>query len=218
MKTPWIKNLCQFHVGVLFCLVSSAPTVAQIKPDTTLPQNSQVTQLGNVRFIQGGTTAGNNLFHSFSEFSVPTGSAALFNNASTIQNIFTRVTGSSISNIDGLLKANGTANLFLLNPNGIIFGKNAQLNIGGSFVGTTANAMQFGSQGIFSASLPNSPALLTVEPSAFLFNQIANQPITINSQGSKNVGLAVPNGQSLLILGGNITLDGGRCHCSGGSS
>ncbi|MBC6431697.1 filamentous hemagglutinin N-terminal domain-containing protein [Nostoc sp. HG1] len=175
---------------------------AQITPDSTLPNNSRVTTQDNIRTIEGGTQAGSNLFHSFGEFSVPAGGTAVFNNAADIQNIISRVTGGSASNIDGIIRANGTANLFLINPNGIVFGQNAQLNIGGSFVATTANAIAFGNQGFFSASNPNSPPLLTVNTSAFLFNQIASQPV--NSIESKAF-LSVPDGQSLLLVGGKVS-------------
>jgi large exoprotein involved in heme utilization and adhesion len=130
-----------------------------------------------------------------------------------------------ISNIDGLIRANGTANLFLLNPSGIIFGQNASLNIGGSFVATTANALGFGNLGFFSASNPEAPsALLTINPSALFFNQIAASPIQNSSTapagatlaGADASGLRVPNGRSLLLVGGNISMDGGRLNAFGG--
>ncbi|GAX43924.1 filamentous hemagglutinin family outer membrane protein [Tolypothrix sp. NIES-4075] len=188
---------------------------AQIIPDATLPVNSNVRVQGGVFNITGGTQAGNNLFHSFQQFSVPTGGAALFNNSVLIQNIISRVTGGSVSNIDGLLRANGLANVFLINPNGVVFGPNASLNIGGSLAVSTANAIQFGEQGFFSATPANSPPLLTVNPSAFFFNQIT--PGNIVVQQGQTRGLSqVAAGRSLVLLGGDILVDGGTLNAQGG--
>ena len=198
---------------------------AQITPDSSLPNNSSVARDGNIFNITGGTKAGSNLFHSFSDFSVPTGGTASFNNAVDIQNIISRVTGGSASKINGLIHANN-ANLFLINPNGIVFGANARLNIGGSFVVSTANALQFGNIGFFSATDKNIPSqLLTINPSALLFNQINQNAVIQNNSvafagtdpaGLDALGLRVSDGKSLLLVGGNVSMDGGVLNAYGG--
>lgn len=204
---------------------------AQISPDSTLPRNTTVTPAGNMLRIEGGTQAGSSLFHSFQEFSVPTATEAFFNNAADIQNIFSRVTGSTISNIDGLIRANGTANLFLLNPNGILFGPNAQLNIGGSFMGSTANSIRFADGNEFRAINPNTPPLLTVNvPVGLQFganpggiqvegpgNQLGFDPVTLATlREDRPAGLQVNAGKTLALVGGNITLVGGNLTAESG--
>lgn len=192
--------------SVLWGLSFVQPLAAQVIPDNTLPvpERSQVT--GNPNFqIDGGATRSGNLFHSFEQFSIPTGGSAFFNNAADVQNILTRVTGGSISNIDGLIRANGKANLFLLNPNGIVFGAGARLNIGGSFVASSADRFEFDNGFSFSASNPQAPPLLTVNVPIGL--QYGSNPGSVQVQGGI---LRVARGQTLALLGGTVSIKGGR--------
>lgn len=193
-------------------LFASTPAQAQITPDNTLgAESSRLTPNVTINAaaadrIDGGATRGSNLFHSFSQFNINNAQRVYFGNPTVIKNIISRVTGGQASNILGVLGVNGGANLFLINPNGIIFGQNAELDVRGSFIGTTANALKFGEQGNFSATNPAAPPLLTVNPSALLYNQINPGGITnraqLNNSGSPEQG-------SRFLVGGNITFDRG---------
>ncbi len=196
--------------------------IAQVISDGTL--STTVTQSGNNFTITNGNQVGSNLFHSFGQFSVPTGGSAYFNNALDIQTIFARVTGGNVSNIDGLIRANGSANLFLLNPSGILFGPNAQLNIGGSFVASTANSVVFADGVEFSAANPQASPLLTISVPIGL--QMSSNPALIAVRGTGHVitsggsilaplienpsptELRVQPGKTLALVGGNLALTG----------
>ncbi len=185
--------------------------MAQVLPDNTLPIPSVVQSKGNSLTIEGGTAAGSNLFHSFEEFSIPTGTAAIFNNSVAIANIITRITGGKLSEIDGAISANGPANLFIINPNGIAFGPNATLNLGGSFLASTANSIQFPGDRHFSATDPASSLILSVNVPIGL--QYGPNPGSIVVRDSL---LTIAPNQTLTLVGGTLTIEGGQLRVPGG--
>jgi filamentous hemagglutinin family protein len=134
-------------------------------PDNTLgAESSTVTPDVVIRGIpsdqiDGGAIRGANLFHSFEQLSVLEGRGAYFANPAGVENILSRVTGANCSDILGRLGVLGNANLFLINPNGIVFGQNASLDVQGSFLATTADAVKLGDGGLFSASQPTEVEL-----------------------------------------------------------
>lgn len=207
--------------SILLWLLVSKPTRAQIIPDSTLPVNSTVTPSGNIRVIEGGSQRGGNLFHSFREFSLSRGDTAFFNNDLAVRNLITRITGGSPSNIDGTIRANGTANLFFINPYGIIFGRNASLQIGGSFVASTANSLKFADGTEFSATASQTSPLLTVSvPIGLQFGsnpgEIVNRSQTSINGMNPPVGLQVNSGRTLALVGGNVSLENGNMTAAGG--
>ncbi len=163
-----------------------------------------VNPAGNTFNITGGTTSsdGANLFQSFTNFGLSNGQIANFLSAPNTQNILSRVTGGNFSLIDGLLKVTGSnANLFLINPSGIVFGPNASLNVPAAFTATTANGVAFGSQW-FSALGQNDYASLNGPPSSLAFTM--SQPGAIINTGNLSVG----PGQALSLIGGTVASTG----------
>lgn len=229
MKIPpaqWFRWLGLLSLSGGVAIAHILPAIAHPVADRTLGSESSVvtpTQTGRYD-ITGGAQRGRNLFHSFRDFRVRAGDRVLFRPEADVATILSRVTGGNPSEILGTLGVAGNANLFLLNPNGIVFGPNAQLNVSGSFVASTAQAMQFGDRGFFSATHPEPPgATLTINPSVFLFQQQTTQPITVRSRrpmGRDGLGLPMYGGLSardVALLGGDIQLTGGIVETQGGS-
>ncbi|MCG5060680.1 MAG: filamentous hemagglutinin N-terminal domain-containing protein [Limnoraphis sp. WC205] len=158
--------------------------------------------------IDGGAVRGGNLFHSFQEFNIREGRGAYFSNPDNIINILTRVTGGNISEILGTLGVLGNANLFLINPAGIVFGPNARLDVGGSFFATTADGILFENGFEFAASNPEAPPLLTI-----------NMPLGLNIRENPgaivNQTVATGRGSSGLVqvkaneveIAGDLSID-----------
>jgi filamentous hemagglutinin family protein len=231
MKCDRLASWQWILVSLFFLdLLPQYPALAQIIPDATLPNASTVTTTNSIHTITGGTVAGGNLLHSFRQFSVPQNQVATFNNATTVQNIITRVTGGSVSRIDGLIQARGNANLFLLNPNGIIFGANAALDIGGSFLATTGDRLTFSDGTEFRAD--GSIPILTVSvPNGIQFGhapgRIRNAATNLQRDASGNLildeegmpmpaGLRVDAGRTLALVGGKLDFPGGFLTVEGG--
>ena len=192
------------------------PCSAQAIPDTATDRalgTTVETLSPTLDLITGGTrpSGGINLFHSFAEFNIPAGHSVYFDSSAGVQNILARVTGPTSSTILGTLGSLGSANLFLFNPNGIVFGENAVLSVGGSFVGTTANAVALG-EGRFSATNPQSSVLLNINPSALLINQLGQSgDIEVNRSF-----LFGSNQQSLALIGGAVRINEGYLGASDG--
>ena len=159
-----------------------------------------------------GRQVGGNLFHSFGRFNVNTGESATFTGPNSVENILGRVTGGSSSTINGLLRSEiPGADLYLINPAGIMFGPNAQLDVQGSFHAGTADFVSLGENGRFDAVEPDKSLLTVAPPSAFGF--LGENPASISVQGSSLNMLAR---ETLSLVGGDIQIVGGFLSAMGG--
>ncbi|EDX75594.1 filamentous haemagglutinin family N-terminal domain protein [Coleofasciculus chthonoplastes PCC 7420] len=191
-----------FLVAGLILVVKTAPTT-NAEPITAAPDGTgtMITPEGNQFNISGGSLDADeaNLFHSFQEFGLDAGQIANFLANPNLRNILGRVVGGNPSLINGLIQVTGgTPNLYLMNPAGIVFGTNAQLNVPADFIATTATGIGFGDNLWFNAFGDNHYQQLVGEPNQFAFD--LSQSGTIVNAGN----LAVSPGQTLTLLGGTV--------------
>ncbi|MDY7015947.1 MAG: DUF4347 domain-containing protein, partial [Cyanobacteriota bacterium] len=196
----------RIYLTLLLYLIPIPATFAQSITPSPNGTGTTIEYNGNTYNITGGTQAGANLFHSFTELGLSPNEIANFLSQPNIQNILGRVMGGNPSIIEGLIQVSGgNSNLYLMNPSGIIFGQGASLNVPASFTATTADAIGFES-GFFSATGNNNYQTLVGSPNSFVFAS-SNPGSIINA-----ANLSVTEGQNLALIGGSIintgTLEG----------
>lgn len=218
MTIYWHALFWQYVIATLALAilgVAAPPSMAQLNPDATLgAESSFVTPNAVVRGaladrIDGGAERDSNLFHSFDAFGVEFDKRVYFFNPPNVENILTRVTGNSSSDIYGTLGVDGNANLFLINPNGILFGPNVQLDINGSFTASTADSILFADGSGFSAINSGSASLLSVNtPNGVQYG--SNTSVAITNEGTLTVGQDISLlGAGPIFLFGDITTSNG---------
>ncbi len=226
MRTKYTMRLLKLLLLGSYVLGWGGSARADLRPDNTA--GTRVRQPDAQTYeIFGGRQLNQNLIHSFQEFSVPRQRTAnfLLPLGSNIKNVITRVTGGVGSNIDGTLRIDrqhGPVNLFLLNPNGIIFGPNASLDLQGSFIATTAERMAF-SQDFELSAVDATPLPTLLSIGVPIGVQFGDRPAPIVGQFTNAgqflpppsipvlpSGLRVNGGQTLALLGGDLALQGAR--------
>ncbi len=206
-------------MGLAFSVALAQEVTTVITPDGTL--GTEVTPNGDVHDITGGTSRGGNLFHSFDRFDVGAGDTALFHGPDGTVNIVGRVTGGDPSDIYGTVSSDiPGANLFLLNPAGVMFGPDARVDVMGSFYVSTADELHFSDDTYFSAHLGNGGTLSMASPVAFGFlrqaldGAVRERPAAITLDGAN---LNVSPGETVSLVGGDITMRGGSLLAPGGT-
>jgi filamentous hemagglutinin family protein len=186
---------CSRRLGppLLTAMLVAEPVQAQIVTDGTV--GPKVSLRGGEIEIGAdlGTRRGDNLFHSFEKFGIATGQTATFTGPGDIKNVISRVTGGAASTIDGTLRSTvGQADLYVLNPAGVLFGPNARLDVPGSFHASTAHELRFADGARFSAVDPAGSGLTMAPPEAFGF---LDRPL--GRIGADQSHVEVPAGKTL---------------------
>lgn len=222
----WLAHAGSGNPQVTTNITATQPPIQSPLTQPNFSLGTVVSQDGNTTIITGGTQAGTSLFHSFDAFNVGTASIAQFQsnpNQFPASDIIARVIGGRESQIDGTIQTVGfgNANLWFMNPAGIMFGENAKLDIGGSVVFTTANRLESEADqqsGFFgtatTAQFLSAFSVANVVEFGFFPSSDSTAPGTISITESK---LTLPPNQTLAFVGGDINVTGGTLQVPNGS-
>jgi filamentous hemagglutinin family protein len=184
-------------------LISALPTNAEVTLDGTLGRRGALPGPDYQIGADLGQQRGGNLFHSFQDFNLNRAESATFSGPNSVNNVISRVTGGNPSQIDGLIRSTiPNADMYLLNPHGIMFGKNAKLDVQGGFHASTADYLRLKDGGRFDARQPNN-SILTVAP-VEAFGFLTNSPAPLSVESSL---LFVPPEKTLSLIGGHLAIN-----------
>jgi len=185
-------------------MLSLMPTQAEVVLDGSLGTSGALPGPDYLIQPEFGQQRGANLFHSFSDFNLSSTESATFTGPATINNVISRITGGSPSSINGLVRSSiESADLYLINPNGLIFGDSASFDVNGSVHLSSAEQLKFADGTAFDTTFTAEPILTAAAPSAFGF--LSPTPAEINFNGSR---FGVADGETLSIVGGDIQVTG----------
>lgn len=223
------------YIELAFSPFTALRAEAQVVPDSSSRGSLSTSVRDGVSpgsiVVEEGIQRGENLFHSFEQFSISPDQSVLFSHPESVERIFGRVTGGEISVIDGFLGIQGTTDLFLINPAGILFGPNAVIQTNGSLIVSTARRVIFADELEFLAepeSVFDRDLLSIAAPVEFYFS--GNSPIFVGNTGhtlsggnyffplqesSPSTGISSFGG-TLAFLGGEIDFSGGIARNYGG--
>jgi len=210
----FFSGFCLFFL--LFCFFICAPRIlsADVATDGTVGPALSLSGPDYQIPQDLGTISGQNLFHSFHDFSLAQGEIATFTGSDSIANVISRVTGGEVSSIDGILRSQvGQADFFFINPAGVMFGPNAEVDVPGAFHVTTADELRFADGNVFSSLNPHASTLTMAEPSSFGF--LSSQSASIVLNGAR---LEFVPESTVTISGGDVGVSFmGKIQAEGGS-
>ncbi|MBF0379190.1 MAG: filamentous hemagglutinin N-terminal domain-containing protein [Desulfamplus sp.] len=195
-----VKHLSLYLIATLFCIFSLSPALlyADISTDGTVGAAQTLTGPDYTIPETLGTIKGDNLFHSFDKFSIKTQESATFTGSDSIKNIISRVTGGEKSEIDGTLRSNvGKADFYFINPNGVVFGENAKVDVPAAFHVSTADELKFQDGSSFKASKSKQSTLTQASPESFGFLDTPSASIEVNGAVFENRGSIEINASNL---------------------
>ena len=207
------------RITALLAAAGTASLHSQVVFDGTFGTSGSVLGPNHIIAAAAGATRGENLFHSFKQFDLKSGDVATFAGPSSVKSILGRITGGAASTIDGTIRSGiPGANLFLINPAGVLFGPNAVVDVDGSFAVGSANYLRLADGARFQAALGADDSMLSTAP-VVAFGFLGGHSGSVALRGSITTGrsgsitvvgsaVAVSEGTRLQANGGHITLAG----------